>query len=155
VFDMDTSNQILLIARKEKAMGDVHLLTKVRFLNLKDSFVTCLAFKSLYSLTNFTLTFMETWLYRWAWYLHLRCKILYYHHLQMVLETCIFLLLIVDRPSMLHLGRHYQCSGIVALSTDSFGLTMLNFVVNVFHFVTASTAAPLFSIMIFRYTFDP
>ncbi|KAK2364186.1 E3 ubiquitin-protein ligase RFWD3 [Trifolium repens] len=33
VFDMDTSNQILLIARKEKAMGDVHLLTKMSLIS--------------------------------------------------------------------------------------------------------------------------
>ena len=37
VFDMDISNQILLIAQKPKAMGNVQLLTKVRLLNLEYS----------------------------------------------------------------------------------------------------------------------
>lgn len=65
---MDTSNEILLVAQKPRAMGDVHLLTKVRFLKSNNSCVDelygYLAFKSHYSLTDFTLTFMETWLCR-------------------------------------------------------------------------------------------
>ena len=35
VFAMDISNQILLITQKRKAIGGMHLLTKVRFFNLK------------------------------------------------------------------------------------------------------------------------
>jgi len=119
---MDTSNQIVIIAQKPKAMGDVHSITKVRFLNLIYSRV-CTWLSNLFIQWLISLwPFLETWLYRWAWYLHLRCNILNCLHPQMVLETCIFLLLVVNRPSMRHLGSNYQCSGIVALSTDSFSL---------------------------------
>jgi len=44
---MDISNQIVLIAQKPKEVGGMHLLTKVRFFNLKYLCVLCVALVSL------------------------------------------------------------------------------------------------------------